>query len=333
MASASSPDSPSRAVTIDVDKQGFLEFLNPGDKNFNKKYKSLWWILIGGSLFAYRSPLDASPLVTLTVSGGTVGTVPDKPGKSKGSKQRSYFHLKCTDLAEPVQFATINIEDRDQWVAELTVATGKAASEAPEKQAGKRSKGGLIFRAKKSVVTRTATSGAGKGMMRRLADEDTRQLLTAMKKVVTKHANEKRATEIENSIIKTAVKCYLLVDNKSISGSEFLQVDAPLREAFELTAKIFDRVHRATDEALMAACQKVEVLYANAEKVLENLMLPHVKQGSILRLKDVFSFMANAKFLFAIFRDESLEDEVHDLVKAMEYYTQFHYTKEDIAEA
>lgn len=314
---------------VDVDKQGFLEYMNPLDKKYSKKYKSLWWILIGGSMFAYKSPLDAAPLVTLKVQGATVTSVAEKK-KSKGTRTKSYFHMRCTDLTEPVQFATVNEEDRDNWVVELTAATSKDAVEAPEKQAGKRVKGGLMFRAKKSMASKTAVSSAGKGMMRRLADDDTRQLLAALKKVVSKHSSEKRAIDIENNIIKIAVKCYLLIDNKSIASADFLQVDQPLRAAFELTSKIFDRMHRVTDAALLEACQRVEQLYQNCEKVLENLLLPHVKSATILRLKDVFTFLSNHRFLFAIFRDESLEEEVHDLVKAMEYYTQFHYTKDDV---
>ena len=57
---------------------------------------------------------------------------------------------------------------------------------------------------------------------------------------------------------------------------------------------------------------------------MEKMLLPFVAAKSLHRLKDTFSCLANAKFLYTVFMDDDLEDEIHDLVKAMEYYTQFH---------
>lgn len=311
--------SSSESTASEYDKQGFLSFTNSADKKYAKA-KNLWFILIQGSLFAYKTPLEATPIFTHALNGASVTVVTDDKSKKKGAKAVFALTLKCSGSDAVLTFTTMNAEDRDNWHTELTSATSKSAVEAPEKTAGKRQKGGLMFRAKKSVASK-----AGKGIAKRLADDDTKALLAALRKAIAKHQSEKRAAEIETSIMKIAIKSYLLVDNKSISGAEFLKVDAPLRAAFELTAKIFDKASRASDTALLEACQRVEVLYGNCEKVLESLLLAHVKPATILRLKDVFTTISSAKFLFALFRDESLEEEVHDLVKAMEYYTQFHY--------
>jgi hypothetical protein len=45
-------------------------------------------------------------------------------------------------------------------------------------------------------------------------------------------------------------------------------------------------------------------------------------------IRNVFGYLGSARFLKEVFLDEELEDEVHDLVKAMEYYTQFHHYRE-----
>jgi hypothetical protein len=307
-------------AVVEVDKQGFLGYVNSGDKKFAKKPKNMWFTLIQGSLFVYKTPLDAAPVFTHAINGATIASLADEKSKSKSTKGNFGLTVKSAGSDALVTLTAINAEDRDNWVTELNAATSKAAVEAPEKTATKRQRGGLMFRAKKSVASK-----AGNGMVKRLADDDTKALLAALRKVIGKHQSEKRASEIESSIMKIAIKSYLLVDNKSIVGSEFLKVDGPLRAAFELTAKIFDKASRANDQALMDACQRVEVLYSDCEKVLETLLLPHVKPATILRLKDVFTTISSPRFLFAIFRDESLEEEVHDLVKAMEYYTQFHY--------
>lgn len=321
---AASENAPNEVL---VDKQGFLEYHNPADKKYSKKAKSLWFVLIQGSLFGYKMPTDAEPVVTLAVKGGQISVAADSgKGKGKGSKKGAPLIFKVAGGAADVTLVSVNEEDRDKWVQDLTAATTKETVAAPDRNAVKRSKGGLAFRAKKSLASKTAASGAGKGVMKRLADEETLHLLAALKKVVGKHSTERRATEIENSILKIAVKCYLLVENKQLHGGDFNRVDKPLREAFELTTKIFDRMHSVSDEALLDACMRVEVLYGNAEKVLENLLLPCVKQGTLNRVKDVFSFLSNGKFLFGIFKDESLEDEVCDLVKSMEYYVSFENT-------
>jgi Domain of unknown function (DUF758)/PH domain len=321
------------AKIVEVDKQGFLEVKDPNSAKKAKKWKATWFILLSGSLFTYKSPLDAAPTSTYVLKDGKVITTDADGGKGKGKKgkteKKGYFQLQLKALDKPLEFACVNLDDRDSWVAMLTEGTKKEAVEAPSKEQSKRKRGSLMFRAKKSMGSKAATSGAGKGMMRRLADDDTRALLAALKKTIGKHISEKRATEIEDSIIKIAVKSYFLVDNKSLPSDAFLAVDGPLRATFELLGKIYDRMHRCTDDTLMDAFQRVEKHLEEAGKVLENLLIAHVTPKSINRLKDIFTCLGSAKFLFAIFKDNELEDEVHDLVKAMESYTMFEYYPEE----
>jgi len=80
---------------------------------------------------------------------------------------------------------------------------------------------------------------------------------------------------------------------------------------------------------LKVAFNTIEQHLKKAEQVLTKILLPHLTAKSIQRVKNIFSYVGSARFLSNIMMDNELEDEVHELVKAIEYYTQFHHYKED----
>jgi len=137
---------------------------------------------------------------------------------------------------------------------------------------------------------------------------------------------EKKAIEMEKNIIKIAVKAYILVDNKILKGEQFLVADKPLRDAFNLLVKVFNGRQRAKKERVIEALQKVETDLKKAEKVITELLAPHMSAKNMMRLASIFSTVANVKFLETVFYNESVEDELEKLIDAMDYYTQFHYT-------
>mmetsp|Transcript_2491 Transcript_2491/g.3326 ORF Transcript_2491/g.3326 Transcript_2491/m.3326 type:complete len:193 (-) Transcript_2491:70-648(-) len=184
-------------------------------------------------------------------------------------------------------------------------------------------------RMKKAAGGKLAASGAGKAMTRKLADEETLTLLRNLKVVIKKDSDSKKADEIENDILKIAVKSFFLVDNKIIEGDAFLDVDGPIRKAFELIVKVWDKKDRTSPDSLKVAFNTIEGHLRKAEATLTKILLPHLQPKSISRVKNIFSYVGSARFLQNIMMDEELEDEVHELVKAIEYYTQFHHYKED----
>jgi len=136
----------------------------------------------------------------------------------------------------------------------------------------------------------------------------------------------KKANEIENNIVKIAIKAYILFDNKYLKGGQFLVADKPVREAFNLLVKIFNGRQRSKKERVLEALQKVEGLLKTTEKVITELLAPHIGGTNMMRLASIFATVANAKFLETVFYNESVSDELEKLIDAMDYYTQFHYT-------
>ena len=168
-----------------------------------------------------------------------------------------------------------------------------------------------------------------------------------------------------------------MVDNKIVDSDAFLEVDGPIRKAFELIVKVWDKKDRTSAESLKVAFNSIEGHLRKAEvfffffffyffffffnfffffflsfafpflslpfklsltfssfpspqqQTLTNILLPHLQAKSIARVKNIFSYVGSARFLQSIMLDDELEDEVHELVKAIEYYTQFHHYKED----
>ena len=285
--------------------------------------KEVWVILAGSSMHCYKSPVEQTVLATIEVKGGKVEKVAGDPKK----KKKAGIMLDINGAKYDIQCA--GEEDRESWLLMLQEACSKDPVPPPSKEAVEKNKKlGRGARMKKAAGGKLAASGAGKAMTRKLADEETQLLLKNLKIVIVKDSNKKKADELENDIMKIAVKSFFLVDNKVVKGDAFLDVDAPIRKAFELIEKVWDKKERLSEEAANNAFKAIEGHLKQAEKVLTNILLPHLQPKSIQRIKTIFGYLASARFLKAIIMDDDLEDEVHELVQAMVRYTQVHHYKE-----
>ena len=65
-----------------------------------------------------------------------------------------------------------------------------------------------------------------------------------------------------------------------------------------------------------------------AVTVLTKLLTPHLKEKNVKLVKSTAEDIGSASFLFKILMDQSLTEEVQDLVTAGEHYTQFHFYPE-----
>jgi len=218
--------------------------------------------------------------------------------------------------------------EKDSWVTNLQAATSLEACDAPSKDgSAKKKKQGVVMGMQKGVASATADSSVGKAIMKKIVNEETTTLINAMKALVTSESgSDKKAKELEENIIKIAVKAYILVDNKYLKGEQFLVADKPLRDAFNLLVKVFNGRQRAKKERVVEALQKVEVHLKQAEKVITDLLGPHLGGKNMMKLGSIFATVANVKFLESVFYNESVSDELEKLIDAMDYYTQFHYT-------
>lgn len=233
--------------------------------------------------------------------------------------------LELTAAKEPLFMAFSSAVDKAKWASSLVEAAKKDEATAPPEREGAGKKQGMAARAKKKMAGDLASSGLGKKVMKTVLNEESLSLLTSMKRIVTKADGKKKAEELEKNIIKLMVKGYLLVDGNKIDGEAFLVADKPVRAAFELLAKCYKNRTRARHEVLVEALGRVEGMLKEAERIITELLQPHLSPKNMFRLATTFGYLGSLKFLEKAFSDDELDEELEKLVDAMEYYTQFHF--------
>lgn len=287
---------------------GFLE-LKKGPKG---DYKPVYAIVSAGSLFWYKDSRDSKAAGTVALKGYTIDP------NVEGQKKEFAVELKGPDAFFLAFTSTV---DKQKWVTVLTDASAKPAAANPPVRDGSSKKQGMGARAKKRMAGSVASSALGKKVMKAVLNEESTSLLAAMKRIVSKSDGKKKAEELEKSIIKLMVKGYLLMDNKKIEGDAFLAADKPLRQAFELLARCYKNRSRAKHDALVEALGRVEGMLSQAEKIITELLQPHLSPKNMFRLASTFGYLGSQKFLENAFNDAELDEELEKLIDAMEYYT------------
>jgi hypothetical protein len=307
------------ALTEEV-KNGLSQYI---DVKIGKgDWKVAYVVLVGGSLFYYKLITDQAPKGHFDLKGMTVN------GDTKpGDKKKFAFEFQKDGKAQFCgQVASQDL--KNEWLAALKSATSLDACEAPSKDgSAKKKKQGVGMGMQKAVSSSVADSSVGKAIMKKIVNEETTTLINALKALVTvESGSSKKADEMEANIVKIAVKAYILVDNKYVKGEQFLVADKPLRDAFNLLVKVFNGRQRAKKERVIEALVKVEGYLKQAEKVITELLGPHLGGKNMMKLASIFQTVANVKFLETVFYNDSVSDELEKLIDAMDYYTQFHYT-------
>jgi len=294
-----------------VPKSGYIERIPAG----KKKGKFLWCALSGSSLYSYTDPGQVSPKAVYELAEAEVTVPADK---------RFTIDLK-KDGKHLFSLAATSKEECDNWKTYLLEAVTKPPGEAPQKEKQKKKKSSMALRASKTVGGKVVTSGIGKSAVRGVVNEETKLLLVALKRIVSKVENNKVAEEIEDNMMKIITKAFFLEKDKKITIADFLVADAPLREAFELLIKMRDFSHRMKPSTVQENLLRVHNYLVQVEKILAEMLMPHLKPKSIKRLGRTFGLLGSEEFLQKAWSDEALEEERDLLTDAMSRYTQFHF--------
>jgi len=295
-------------------KTGYVEMKE------RKVYHAVYCQLVGSTLFYYKTANDPTPKGQLELKDCIWAD------SVKGEKKKFHFGI-VRDSKEVFVGAVGSQGELDSWKKDLVASFDKDAGQAVQSPGEvKKKKTNVSMKMKKGVAAKTANTAVGKKVMKSIVNEETTTLLNALKALVeAESGSAKKAEEIEANILKIAVKAFLLVENKDLKGSDFLRADAPLRAAFNLLVKVFNGRKRAKRERVIEALEKVEKELQEAQKIIVELLAPHIQGKNMMRLTSVFGTVGNLKFLETIFYDDSIEDELEKLIDAMDYYTQFHY--------
>jgi len=295
-------------------KTGYIEMKKGG-------YHAVYCVLVGSTLFYYKTANDPSPKGQVELKGCVFADTVKGENKKK-------FHFGLAKDGKDVFVGAVGTQsDLEAWKTAFNDSFPKDAGAALSSGDGKKTKKQTVaMKMKKGAAAKTANTAVGKKVMKSIVNEETTTLLNALKALVQAESGSvKKAEELEADILKIAVKAFLLVENKDLKGSDFLKADAPLRTAFNLLVKVFNGRKRAKRERVIEALEKVEKELQSAQKIIVELLSPHITSKNMMRLTSVFGTVGNLKFLETIFYNDSIEDDLEKLIDAMDYYTQFHY--------
>jgi hypothetical protein len=260
-----------------------------------KKWKPTQATLSGGSLL-FRKKKDSEEWdVALALKGATV-----KEGGDVEDKKKFLFTVSV-DGADHV-IAVDTDKDVKAWVDALKAAAGKpevAVTLAKKKQSA-------MMAIKKNVSGKAATSGAGKGLIKDELGKNGVRVIEILKAIITIYEGKKKATEVEDNIIRFAVKVILLWKNKDITTPELMKTTPYLRAVWS----------NLIDFCEMSFAYEPAALQKNSKELVDcfiKIVQQHVTDKTIDMIKETLQYMSQEKLLDLLFKDPQGEDYKKEL--------------------
>lgn len=276
-----------------ITKQGPVE-ISPPDKK-SGSFKPVWIVLVQGTLFYYKDSKLKSMKGEVQLKGTSVEKTSD--GLSIGGNKTK---LKFASSGEQAD-----------WENALKNATSLGRGEAPSKLNIKSQGGGT--KAKKAIAGKIATSGMGKGMVKTLINDESKNLIKSVKACVTAVFDKKTAEAVENDIIKLFVKAHFLAENGSIDPEWYVALDKDLRAAFDVSIRITDNVvskRTIPEDTLKEWIGKVQLKFKSVEEKMYNLLKDHLQPKSLNRITEAFGVFTDFNFLRTILVDFNTNDKI-----------------------
>eukprot|EP00026_Physarum_polycephalum_P013769 Phypoly_transcript_14209.p1 GENE.Phypoly_transcript_14209~~Phypoly_transcript_14209.p1 ORF type:complete len:302 (+),score=62.86 Phypoly_transcript_14209:71-976(+) len=295
-----------------ITKEGVLEYQK---KNMGKKkYKLVYVVITPGALHIFKDANDAFPTKSIDLEQAALEPADKGKPFSFGVKTKG-----GKDDGKIWMFAGESDADANGWLEVVKQSQGQKFTMPPRKTDSQRTKGSLMFRAKKNISGKVATSAL---MKQKVLNEETRSLLDALVAVVEKVTDQKTAAEVEKQIIKMVLKGYFQYDKGTITMNEFKQIDGVLRKAFNQMDKLFGYYQVRAASQLTEAFAKTATMLQEASAAVVHLLEPHVRPENITKMKQALAVIADANFLYKVWDCASLEQDLLSLISAMNKYTQ-----------
>jgi len=262
---------------VNVDKEGAIYFYS------KKKWKSKWGVLSGGA-FYYKSKKKSKLNGPILLKDATISI--------HGDHKKIALQI-VSPGGETFIFALEDEDKRKEWMAAL--------EENKQKEVLYKKRQSTAMRVKKNVGGKAATSSGGKGLIKEFLGKDGASVLDIVKKIVTIHENKKKAEDVENAIIRIAVKVILLWKNKDITGED-IAVTVPGVKAIWSDVIDFCEMSFAYDPAKIK--EHGERLQVDFCKLLSQ----NVSEKNLSKMKDVMNYLVAKELLDKLFADEAQEE-------------------------
>eukprot|EP01098_Paradermamoeba_levis_P010343 TRINITY_DN4343_c0_g1_i1.p1 TRINITY_DN4343_c0_g1~~TRINITY_DN4343_c0_g1_i1.p1 ORF type:complete len:315 (-),score=105.97 TRINITY_DN4343_c0_g1_i1:116-991(-) len=267
------------------DEEGELELKK---KSMGRQvWKEYYFILLGGSLFYYKKS-ENKPEGDFHLKGAKI------EDKVEDSSRPTSFSIKNGDGV--LILAAGSPEEKETWIKALKANLDKPKTSAPERKQTKKS---LAYRAKNSISSKVATSGAGRAVIREIVPEAVLTVLDCVKRFVEKVDSAEKATQLEKDIVRIGTKVILLFKEKKIAAKEFLALEKPLRNVCSM---IIDghEISFSFDE------NKLADAFADLRGLIEKLLKNHLSPKNLDKIKAIFDY-TKPEILLKFFNDENKE--------------------------
>jgi len=300
-------------TTIEVLHQGILDFAKKS--SLSTKWKNRYIRLVEGGIYIYKTDKDEDykcidiETVVLDINPG-------------GSRPNT-FSLK--DTHKTFLFSANTAGEFTKWTDNIKKSIGKKNIGEPvfdSSVAKREGRNDIMFRAKKNISGKIASSGVGKSGLKKLIPEEGRELIVSVKKIIKRVANEEKANEMEKNIIKILIKVFFYIDSKAIQIQDLVKLDKHLRDAFNHLDRAFRYygVKKAAD--LVMILEKASDSFKQAEGETILLLTPYFRPENIQKIRNTFGFLGSLEFFNKVWDDHEIEDDLFLLISALNKYTQ-----------
>jgi len=277
-------------IEISIDKEGPAQIFQ------KKKWKVKWAVVSGGGIY-YKNKKKGSGLEgPLVFKNGII--TPCEEEKKK-------FVLKIKGESEFL-IAFDDDKERKQWKEAMEANLDKD----PGAGKGKKVKQSRAMRMKKNISGTMATSSAGKGLIKEFMGKDGVRLLDIVKTVITLHEGKKKAAEIENNIIKVAVKVILLWKNKDITTKDIVGTIPGVKAVWSDVID-FCEMSFAYDPT------KVKKHGAELAEAFTKLLEKYITEKNIQLMQQTIQYCVTESLLNVMFQDEKQDELKQELTEIL----------------
>lgn len=291
------PDTPIEddVVKLVVDKEGLVQVYSAK----GKKWKPKWGVLSGGGLYYKGKQKDPELSEPFIIKNATVESTDEHKKK---------FAIKITNGGEVAFVALETDELRTEWITALKANLDKDVGMGDRGRAKKAQS--TAMRLKKKAGSSVATSSAGKGLIKEFLGKDGVKLIDLVKQVITTYEGKKKATEVENNIIRVAVKVILLWKNKDLTNNDIAstvpKVKAVWSDIIDFCEMSFaydpPKIKQSGDELIVC---------------FTTLLKEFVTDNTLERMSSTIQYITTKELLDVLFAGDGQEDAKKELTRIL----------------
>jgi hypothetical protein len=285
------PSGGDEVVSLVVDKEGSMQHFSKKAK----KWKPKWGVLSGGGLYTKNKQKDPEMSEPIVIKGATIASTDEHKKK---------FAIKINE--ECVAFDTE--AERGEWLEALKANIDKEVGKGDKTKSKKTQSAAM--RIKKKAVGAAATSSAGKGMIKEFLGKDGVKLLDLIKQIITAHEGKKKAVEVEENIIRVAVKVILLWQNKDLTNADITGTVPKVKAVWSDIIDFCEMSFAYDPPKIKSSGDELIVCFTT-------LLKDYVTEATITTMKATINYITTQALLDSVFVAEGQDDTKKELMRIL----------------